>query len=215
MVALDISTARNANEAAVLELTSHWARWSKVAALAALLLLGAAAVAALNAANAAPRSRSWPWQARSSSPWSRWSRGSESAAPRNGGGSASARSTRCRARSSSWMLCSRAAPTCTSTLLTRRSLATLRTKPPPPSFDALAIFADPAAVAALDADAVAPKSTRVSVRHRDGTTIPAKLEVRVLPRDDGGRYVFGLLERHRRRRARDRPQAARQPHCSR
>ena len=55
---------------------------------------------------------------------------------------------------------------------------------------------------------------RVSVRRRDGTTLPAKLDLRVLPRDDGGRYIVGLLEGvETGERATDRKPAA--SHCRR
>ncbi len=60
-------------------------------------------------------------------------------------------------------------------------------------FDALAIFADPAAVAALDTLGATPTS-RVDLRRRDGTTFAAKLELRPVPRSDGGCYLVGLLE---------------------
>ena len=61
-------------------------------------------------------------------------------------------------------------------------------------FDALAVFADPDGVSALDATAEGSASKRVQVRRRDGTTIPAQLELRGLPRGGSGRYVVGLLE---------------------
>jgi signal transduction histidine kinase len=57
-------------------------------------------------------------------------------------------------------------------------------------FDALAIFVEPE-VAVL---AEGPSRRRVNIRRRDGTTFPAKLELRALPRHEGGRYVVGLLE---------------------
>jgi signal transduction histidine kinase len=58
-------------------------------------------------------------------------------------------------------------------------------------FDALAVFADPEEVSALDRDARASASKRVKVRRRDGTMVPAQLETRRVP---DGRYVVGLLE---------------------
>ncbi len=61
------------------------------------------------------------------------------------------------------------------------------------NFDALSIFADGSKVAALDARADAAKGVRVGIRRRDGTTLPAKLDLRVVTRADGGRYVAGLL----------------------
>jgi signal transduction histidine kinase len=60
-------------------------------------------------------------------------------------------------------------------------------------FDALSIFADGSKVAALDGRADAAKGVRVGIRRRDGTTLPAKLDLCVLPRADGGRYIAGLL----------------------
>ena len=61
-------------------------------------------------------------------------------------------------------------------------------------FDALAVFADPEEVAALDGDATAPVSKRVTVRRRDGTTVPAHLELRRIPHESNGRHVVALLE---------------------
>jgi signal transduction histidine kinase len=61
------------------------------------------------------------------------------------------------------------------------------------AFDALAVFADPAEVSALDAHADGA-SKRVQLRRRDGTTIPVQLELRALPRGNAGHYVVGLLE---------------------
>jgi signal transduction histidine kinase len=61
-------------------------------------------------------------------------------------------------------------------------------------FDATAIFADPAHVAAL-ASRPAPSTTSgVTVRRRDGTTLRAKLELCALPSSDGSRYLLGLLD---------------------
>jgi signal transduction histidine kinase len=60
-------------------------------------------------------------------------------------------------------------------------------------FDALSIFDDGPKVAALDARPDAAKGVRVGIRRRDGTTLPAKLDLRVLTRADGGRYIAGLL----------------------
>jgi signal transduction histidine kinase len=62
------------------------------------------------------------------------------------------------------------------------------------NFDALSIFADAATVASLDDRPPPAAGQRVNIRRRDGTVFPAKLDLRVLPRDDGGRYVIGLLE---------------------
>lgn len=61
-------------------------------------------------------------------------------------------------------------------------------------FDALSIFVDPAAVVALDRPHEAAARSRVELRRRDGTTVAAKLELRAVPRGDGGRYLVGLLE---------------------
>jgi signal transduction histidine kinase len=61
-------------------------------------------------------------------------------------------------------------------------------------FDALAIFVDPTTVVALDRPLSAVPASRVEVRRRDGTTLTAKLELRSVPRSDGGRYLVGLLE---------------------
>jgi PAS domain S-box-containing protein len=62
-------------------------------------------------------------------------------------------------------------------------------------FDALSIFADPATVTALDGrNEAMTAGQRVDIRRRDGTVFPAKLELGVVPRDDGGRYFVGLLE---------------------
>jgi signal transduction histidine kinase len=61
-------------------------------------------------------------------------------------------------------------------------------------FDALGVFADPDDVAALERAAHATASQRVTIRRRDGTTSPMRLELRVVPHDAGGRYFVGLLE---------------------
>lgn len=61
-------------------------------------------------------------------------------------------------------------------------------------FDALAIFADPAAVAALDGPLGIVPTSRVAVQRRDGTPLQATLQLRAVPRSDGGRYIVGLLE---------------------
>jgi signal transduction histidine kinase len=61
-------------------------------------------------------------------------------------------------------------------------------------FDALAVFADPEAVSALESGADASASERVEVRRRDGTTVAAKLELRRVSSERAGRYVIGLLE---------------------
>ena len=77
-------------------------------------------------------------------------------------------------------------------------------------FDALSIFADPANVAELDGRSEAATGMRARVRRRDGTTFPAKLDLSVLPRTDGARYIVGLLERvETGERATDRTPAAR------
>jgi signal transduction histidine kinase len=62
------------------------------------------------------------------------------------------------------------------------------------AFDALSIFADAANVAKR-AGAELPTDRRVDIRRRDGTLLAAKLHVGALPRDDGGRYLVGRLER--------------------
>jgi signal transduction histidine kinase len=178
----------------VLELTSPWARWSKVATLAALLLLGAAVVATFNAAGAAA---ALALVAAASTVLlatvtmvarHRLRRGGErlrlgeralDAVPR----AIFVVDALQPGRSNVYVNAAYSALTGYSA---REAVAT--------GFDALAIFADAGEVAALDGDTVASKSTRVGVRHRDGTTVPAKLEVRALPRDGGGRYIFGLLE---------------------
>jgi signal transduction histidine kinase len=75
-------------------------------------------------------------------------------------------------------------------------------------FDALAIFVDPATVVALDRPLGAAATSRVDVRRRDGTTVAAELELRSVPRSDGGRYLVGLLEEPA---AAAEPQAVRPP----
>ena len=62
-------------------------------------------------------------------------------------------------------------------------------------FDAFAIFADPAAAAALPRELTASPRTHVAVRRRDGSTIAALLEVWPWRDGDGGPGVVGLLER--------------------
>jgi signal transduction histidine kinase len=61
-------------------------------------------------------------------------------------------------------------------------------------FDALAIFADPASVAALDdaQDFTAPAP--VTLVRRDGARLAATLALRSVPRSDGNRSLIGLLE---------------------
>jgi signal transduction histidine kinase len=60
-------------------------------------------------------------------------------------------------------------------------------------FDALAIFTEPAEVAALDPGQGEIAATeRVRVRRRDGSTVPATLEVRSAQRG-AGRFLVGLL----------------------
>jgi signal transduction histidine kinase len=61
-------------------------------------------------------------------------------------------------------------------------------------FDALAIFVDPAEVAALGGELASGSTHRVTLRRRDGATAPVKLELRAAPRSDGGHYWIGLLE---------------------
>ena len=61
-------------------------------------------------------------------------------------------------------------------------------------FDALAIFVDPAEVAALEGEPASGSTRRVTLRRRDGTLAAAKLELRAAPRGDGGHYWIGLLE---------------------
>ena len=61
-------------------------------------------------------------------------------------------------------------------------------------FDALAIFVDPAEVAALEGEPASGSTRRVTLRRRDGALAAAKLELRAAPRGDGGRYWIGLLE---------------------
>jgi signal transduction histidine kinase len=75
------------------------------------------------------------------------------------------------------------------------------------NFDALSIFADAAQVAALGGRADAAAGVQVSIRRRDGATLPATLDLRVLPRADGGRYLVGLLAAESDERA-DRAAAA-------
>jgi signal transduction histidine kinase len=58
-------------------------------------------------------------------------------------------------------------------------------------FDALAIFADPDEVSALEDQTQAIASKRVKVRRRDGTTLSVQLDLR---RGNAGRFVAGLLE---------------------
>jgi signal transduction histidine kinase len=62
------------------------------------------------------------------------------------------------------------------------------------NFEALSIFADPAKVVALDNRTEAATDVRVGIRRRDGTTCPAKLDLRVLQDDGERRYIVGLLE---------------------
>ena len=61
-------------------------------------------------------------------------------------------------------------------------------------FDALAIFVDPADIAALEGELASGSARRVTLRRRDGALAVAKLELRAAPRRDGGRYWIGLLE---------------------
>jgi signal transduction histidine kinase len=60
-------------------------------------------------------------------------------------------------------------------------------------FDALRIFVDPATVVALDRPVSGAPPTQVEVRRRDGSTLAARLDLRSVPRSDGGRYLVGLL----------------------
>lgn len=60
-------------------------------------------------------------------------------------------------------------------------------------FDARAIFAGDADAPTL-ADGVEQGTARAVIRRRDGTTFPAKLELRAIARDGGGRYLLGTIE---------------------
>ena len=62
-----------------------------------------------------------------------------------------------------------------------------------PGFDALAIFVEPAEVAALDTgEGQVAAAKQVRIRRQDGTTFPARLELRSVQRGDA-RYVVCLL----------------------
>ena len=61
-------------------------------------------------------------------------------------------------------------------------------------FDALAVFADPEEVSALDGHTEASARKRVKVRRRDGTTVSVQLDLRRVARGSGGPLVVGLLE---------------------
>jgi signal transduction histidine kinase len=79
-------------------------------------------------------------------------------------------------------------------------------------FDALGIFVDPAAVAAFDRPLDTPATKRVSLRRRDGKTLTAELELRSVPRSNGGRYWIGLLEPAAGERRTERaPESRREP----
>lgn len=60
-------------------------------------------------------------------------------------------------------------------------------------FDARAIFVGNGGFPAFP-EGVEQRSERVVVRRRDGTTFPAKIELKRVRRDDGGSYLLGTLE---------------------
>jgi signal transduction histidine kinase len=62
-------------------------------------------------------------------------------------------------------------------------------------FDALCIFGDPPTIAALENPLGTAATTRVSLLRRDGSTVAAELDLRCVPRSDGGRYFVGLLQK--------------------
>jgi signal transduction histidine kinase len=62
-------------------------------------------------------------------------------------------------------------------------------------FDALSIFVDPPTVAPLDSPLGMAATGRVSLLRRDGSTVAAELDLRSVPRSDGGRYFVGLLQK--------------------
>jgi signal transduction histidine kinase len=78
-------------------------------------------------------------------------------------------------------------------------------------FNALGIFVDPPTVAALDNPPGAAATSRVSLRRRDGTTVAAELDLRCVPRGDGGRYFVGLLRKLAAGERRTDPPANAQP----
>ena len=79
---------------------------------------------------------------------------------------------------------------------TPRSRATAQREAVSDGFDALAIFVDPATVAALDRPLGAAATSASTCGAATEPRWPAKLELRSVPRSDGGRYVVGLLEGH-------------------
>ena len=90
--------------------------------------------------------------------------------------------------------CGPAARTSTSTPRTLRSPDTVRAKPSTPVSTRSRSLPTRRSVAALDGRTETATGARVNVRRRDGTTFPAKLDLSVVPRNDGGRYIVGLLE---------------------
>ena len=108
---------------------------------------------------------------------------------------------------SSWMRCNRGGPIGTWIRLMLSSRGTASRKPSATASMALTIFADPPTVTALDRRLGAAATSRVSVRRRDGSTVAAELELHAVPRNNGGRYLVGLLGKFgTNERLNDRPQ---------